>query len=151
MMELLTEKFVQDSIVDYLSQNGWSKNLKSKSESEHGVDIKVRNNKFGRYWLIEVKGDASKNAKYPRSHREVCFNLALGQILTRMKSSGQRAYKYRYKYGVGFPASFEDLVIRRLPFDACDKLNLYVFLVDNTGNIKHYGWRDLKKLQTKHA
>src|SRR3989344_7893203 len=101
--KLLTEKFVQDSIIEYLFRKGWSRNLRSKTEKEHGVDIKVRHNNYSRYWLIEVKGDASKNAKYPRSHREVNFNLALGQIITRMPTSGARGYKYRYKYGVGFP------------------------------------------------
>lgn len=96
MPKLLTEKFVQDRIIDFLSRKGWSRNLRSKTEKEHGVDIKVRNNKFSRYWLIEVKGDASMEAKYPRSHREVNFNLALGQIITRMKRNGTRGYKYGY-------------------------------------------------------
>lgn len=147
MSRLLTEDFVQNSIVSYLSENGWSKSLKSKSLKEHGVDIKVRNNKVSRYWLIEVKGDASPTAKYPRSHREVNFNLALGQIVTRMMTDGARGYKYRYKYGIGYPASFRSIVIRRLPYDVCDKLNLYVFFVDENSSVELLGWRDLKKLQ----
>lgn len=121
--------------------------MRSKTEKEHGVDIKVRNNKYSRYWLIEVKGDASKEAKYPRSHREVNFNLALGQIITRMKSDGVRGYKYRYKYGVGFPESFKEIVLRRLPFDVCDKLNLYVFFADKIGKVNCYDWTKLKALQ----
>lgn len=149
LQKLLTEKFVQDSIIEYLFRKGWSRNLRSKTEKEHGVDIKVRNNKFSRYWLIEVKGDASSEAKYPSSHREVNFNLALGQILTRMKSDGKRGYKYRYKYGVGYPVSFKDLILRRLPFDVCDKLNLFVFLVNESGKVELYDWKQLKKLQVK--
>ncbi len=149
MTKLLTEKFVQDSIIEYLFRKGWSRNLRSRSVDEHGVDIKVRNNNFARYWLIECKGDASKLAKYPRSHREVCFNLALGQIVTRMKSNGKRGYKYGYKYGVGFSSAFEDLVIRRLPFNVADKLNLYVFLVDSKGKVTLYDWRKLKQHQLK--
>lgn len=148
-MTLLTEDFVQEQIIMYLTNNGWSTSLKSKSLKEHGVDIKVRNDKFSRYWLIEVKGDASQNAKYPKSHREVNFNLAVGQIVTRMQTTGARVYKYRYKYGIGYPASFKDLVIRRLPYDVCDKLNLYVFLVDESGTVEKLGWRDLKKAQVK--
>jgi hypothetical protein len=147
MSRLLTEDFVQDRIIEYLSANGWSKSLKSKTLKEHGVDIKVRNDKVSRYWLIECKGDASPNAKYPRSHREVNFNLALGQIITRMQTGGARAYKYRYKYGVGYPASFKDLILRRLPYDVCDKLNLYVFFVDEEGGVEVIGWKDLKKIQ----
>lgn len=122
--------------------------MRSKSTDEHGVDIKVRHNNFSRYWLIECKGDASKNAKYPRSHREVCFNLALGQIITRMKSNGRRGYKYGYKYGVGFPASFRDLVVRRLPSNVADKLNLYVFLVDGNRKVEMLDWKKLKTIQT---
>lgn len=143
----MTEDFVQEAIIKYLTKNGWNTNLKSKTLKEHGVDIKVRNNKFARYFLIEVKGDAGPNAKYPRSHREVHFNLALGQIITRMKTDGRRAYKYRYKYGVGYPVSFKDLVVRRLPYDVCDKLNLYVFFVDDNKRVEVLSWKDLKKLQ----
>lgn len=146
-MKLLTEKFVQGCIVEFLFRKGWGRNLRSKSEKEHGVDIKVRNNKFSRYWLVEVKGDASKTAKYPRSHREVNFNLAIGQIITRMKWDGKPGYKYGPKYGIGFPESFADLVRRRLPYDVCYKLNLYVFLVDGDGKVTLYNWNQLKKIQ----
>src|SRR3989344_8723191 len=121
MTKLLTEDYVQDRIIDYLAKNGWSKRLKAKGLKEHGVDIKVKNDKVARYFLVECKGDASPKAKYPRSHREVHFNLALGQIITRMWTKGTRAYKYRYKYGLGYPASFRDLVVRRVPYDVCDK------------------------------
>jgi hypothetical protein len=148
MTPLLTEDFVQDRIIEFLTANGWSKSLKSKTLKEHGVDIKVRNDKVSRYWLIEYKGDASPTAKYPRSHREVNFNLALGQIITRMQTTGARAYKYRYKYGVGYPVSFKGLIVRRLPFDVCDKLNLYIFFVDGEGAVEVLGWRDLKKIQS---
>lgn len=151
MAKLLTENFVQENIIKYLTCNGWGKSLKAKGLKEHGVDIKVRNDKFARYWLIEVKGDASPSAKYPKSHREVNFNLALGQIITRMKTGGTRGYKYRYKYGAGFPNSFKDIVIHRLPFDVCDKLNLFIFLVDETGNVELLDWKQLKLLQTNHV
>lgn len=147
MPKLLTEDFVQGKIVEYLHSNGWSTSLKAKGLKEHGVDIKVRNDKFSRYWLIEVKGDASPTAKYPRSHREVNFNLALGQIITRMKSGGARGYKYRYKYGVGYPASFRTIAVRRLPYDVCDKLNLYLFFVDEEGAVEQIDWKQLRKLQ----
>lgn len=149
MNKLLTEEFVQKKIVDFLEHNGWNTSLRSKSAKEHGVDIKVRNDKFGRYWLIEVKGDASPNAKYPSSHREVQFNLALGQIITRMQTDGARGYKYRYKYGVGYPASFKDTAVRRLPYDVCDKLNLYLFFVDKNGKVDLLDWKALKDIQTK--
>lgn len=65
-----------------------------------------------------------------------------------MKTGGRRTYKYRYKYGVGYPSSFKDLIVRRLPYDVCDKLNLYVFFVDENEKVEMLGWKDLKKLQT---
>ena len=145
--KLLTEDFVQEKIIDYLKSKGWSTSLRAKNLKEHGVDIKVRNDKVSRYWLIECKGDASPTAKYPKSHREVSFNLALGQIITRMQTTGTRAYKYRYKYGVGYPASFRDLVVRRVPFDVCDKLNLFIFLVDENKKVELLDWKKLKILQ----
>jgi len=148
--KLLSEDFVQDKIIEYLNQNGWSKNLKSKTLKEHGVDIKVRNNKFSRYFLIEVKGDASPTAKFPKSHREVNFNLGLGQIITRMGTDRKRGYKYGYKYGVGYPSSFKDIVLRRLPFDVCDKLNLYVFFADENGEVEMFDWKKIKNLQNSH-
>lgn len=74
-------------------------------------------------------------------------NLALGQIITRMKSSGKRGYKYGYKYGVGFPMSFRDLVVRRLPSNVADKLNLYVFLVSDKGKVELLDWKKLGSIQ----
>ena len=59
-----------ERIIDYLARNGWSKRLKAKGLKEHGVDIKVKNDKVARYFLVECKGDASPKSKYPRSHRE---------------------------------------------------------------------------------
>lgn len=64
-----------------------------------------------------------------------------------MKSGGTRGYKYRYKYGVGYPASFREIVVRRLPYDVCDKLNLYLFFVDEDGTVEEIDWKQLKKLQ----
>jgi len=149
MTTLLTEDFVQAKIIEYLTNHGWSKSLRSKTLKEHGVDIKVRNDKVSRYWLIECKGDASPTAKYPKSHREVNFNLALGQIITRMQTMGTRAYKYRYKYGVGYPTSFKEIVLRRLSYDVCDKLNLYVFFVNEASEVELYDWRNIRDYQKK--
>ena len=146
-MKPLSEEFVQNKIIEFLSRDGWSRNLRAKELHEHGVDIKVRHNKYARYWLIECKGDASKSAKYPDSHRVNSFTFALGQIVTRMKSHGKRRYKYGYKFGVGFPASYRDLVINRLPYNVADNLNLYVFLVSGNGSVHMLDWRALRKLQ----
>lgn len=138
MEKLLAESFVQKSIIEYLFRKGWSRNLRSKNGKEHGVDIKVRHNRYARYWLIEVKGER---------HLESNFYHSLGQIISRMKTKRKKGYKYGYKYGVGFAVSFRNKIIKNLPYDVCDKLNLYVFLVDKKRKIELIDWKKLKELQ----
>ncbi len=144
--EIITEDFVQSSLVKYLEINGWSKSLQSAELWEQGVDVKVRNNKFSRYWLIEAKGDPSIKVKSPSGSMSSSFDSAVGQIITRMHRNGQRGYKYGYKYGVVFPASFKKMVLRKIPFDVMDKLNLYLFFVDRTGGVEEIDWKKLKKV-----
>lgn len=144
--EIITETFVQNSLIKYLETNGWSKSLKSAELWEQGVDIKVRNNKFARYWLIEAKGDPSLKVKNPSGSISSSFNSALGQIITRMHRDGKRGYKYGYKYGIAFPVSFKKMVVRKIPFDAMDKLNLYLFFVDGFGGVEEIDWKKLKEM-----
>jgi hypothetical protein len=79
------------------------------------------------------------------------FNSAVGQIITRMHRNGARGYKYGYKYGIAFPASFKKMVLRKMPFDVMDKLNLYAFFVDGAGIVEEIDWKKLKneKLSVK--
>lgn len=147
---ILTENFVQNAVVKYLDNKGWSKYLNFAKLHEHGVDIKVKNNKVGRYWLIEVKGDPSVRVKSSAGSRSSSFNSAMGQIITRMHSN--RSEKYRncyhgYKYGLAFSSYFRDMVIRKTPFNVLRRLNLYVFFVDKNGNVEEINWRELKKIQ----
>ncbi|OGJ05182.1 hypothetical protein A2456_01445 [Candidatus Nomurabacteria bacterium RIFOXYC2_FULL_36_19] len=144
--EIITEDFVQSSLIKYLKLNGWSKSLQSAELWEQGVDIKVRNDKFSRYWLIEAKGDPSIKVKSPSGSQSSSFNSALGQIITRMHRNGVRGYKYGYKYGIAFPISFRTMVIRKIPFDVMDKLNLYLFFVNNVGNVEEIDWKKFKKI-----
>lgn len=112
---------------------------------EQGVDIKVRNDKFSRYWLIEAKGDPSIKVKSPAGSMSSSFNSAVGQIITRMHRNGARGYKYGYKYGIAFPVSFKKMVLRKMPFDVMDKLNLYIFFVDRAGFVEEIDWKKLKE------
>lgn len=146
--EIITETFVQNSLIKCLEANGWSKSLKSAELWEQGVDIKVRNNKFARYWLIEAKGDPSLKVKNPSGSISSSFNSALGQIITRMHRDGKRGYKYGYKYGIAFPVSFKKMVVRKIPFDAMDKLNLYLFFVDGSGDVEEIDWKKLKEMRS---
>jgi hypothetical protein len=140
----LTEEFVERSIIKYLSQNEWGTNLQFGGLREKGVDIKVRHNRYSRYFLIECKGDGkSANKKSNNSHKEVEFVYSLGQIITRMNTSGST----RYYFGLGLPESSAKIALRRLPWQVAKKLLLYVFSVDSQGKVKQYSWQDLKKQQ----
>jgi hypothetical protein len=144
--EIITEDFVQNALIKHLEINGWSKSLQSSELWEQGVDIKVRNNKYSRYWLIEAKGDPSIKVKNPSGSQSSSFNSAVGQIITRMHRNGKSGYKYGYKYGVAFPSSFRKMVLRKIPFDVMDKLNLYLFFVDGAGNVEELDWKKIKTL-----
>lgn len=144
---ILTESFVQDAMVRYLANNGWSKSLKFANLWEQGVDIKVRNDKFARYWLIEVKGDPSIKVKSPSGSMSSSFNSAVGQIITRMHTKRKRGYKYGYKYGISFPKSFRKMVIKKMSYDVLDKLNLYIFFVSKNKEVEEIDWKELKKIQ----
>ena len=149
-MKLLKEEFIQDKVVQYLETLGYDKNQNTKELWEHGVDIKVRHRGFSRYWLIEVKGDPGKNVKSPGGSRSSSLNSAVGQIVSRMHTNRKdRNYKYGYKYGVAFPESFREMVLRKIPYDVCFKLNIYLFFVNALGQVDMYDWKKVKVLQVK--
>lgn len=137
----LSESFVKKAVIhNWLYSNGWTRRLKVGELAEPGVDIQVRHEKYGRDFLIEVKGE-SKKAKFPSSSREVAFVQALGQILSRMK------YQGRNYFGVAFPETFRAKAIKRIPWQVAKKLLLYVFLVDKKGNVERLSWKELKVFQ----
>ena len=105
---------------------------------DQGVDIRVKNNKVSRFFLIETKGESKI-----RQGQEVAFVYSLGQIITRMKAGGST----RYYYGLGLPESSAKIAVRRIPWQVAKKLLLYIFSVDKTGKVKQYSWQELKKVQ----
>lgn len=138
--KIISEKFVRRSIIKYLERKGWARNLREKETFEAGVDIRVRHNKYPRYFLIETKGEsASKSA---RQVSEVAFIYSLGQIITRMKAG-----RARYYYGLGLPEVSAKIAIRRLPWQIAKKLLLYIFSVDRNGKVKQYSWKELQSIQ----
>jgi len=151
MPKLLSELFVQKSIRNYLLKRGYGENTENTGLRVHGVDIKVKHKKYGRYYLIEVKGDPSADVISPEGSRNSCMNSALGQIITRMHTQRKRSYKYGYKYGIGFPISFKERLFKKVPYDICDKLNLNLFFVNHKGEVEEYGYKELKKLQSKNG
>ena len=140
MKKILSEKYVRRQIIKYLERKGWARNLREKETSEWGVDIRVRHNKYPRYFLIETKGESK--AKSAKSMSETAFVYSLGQIITRMKTGVSRYY-----YGIGLPESSARIAIRRLPWQAAKKLLLYVFSIDRVGKVKLYSWKELRATQ----
>lgn len=138
MKKLLSEKFVKQSIIRWLFRNNWGRNLEVGELRDQGVDIRVRHNKYTRYFLIETKGESKL-----RQGQEVAFVYSLGQIITRMKVGGST----RYYFALGLPESSAKIAIRRVSWQVAKKLLLYIFAVDKTGKVKQYSWQDLKKVQ----
>lgn len=137
----ISEKFVKQSIIEWLFRHNWGRNLRMGELKDKGVDIRVRHNKYARYFLIETKGEGSATSKSWRSQRETHFVYGLGQIITRMETNA------RYYYGLGLPDSSAKIAIRRLPWKVAKKLLLYIFSVDKFGKVKQYSWQDLKRIQ----
>ena len=138
MQKPLTEKFVKQSIIKWLFRNGWGRNLEVGELRDQGVDIRVKNNKVSRFFLIETKGEGKT-----RQVNESAFVHSLGQIITRMKTGGTT----RYYYGLGLPELSAKIAIRRIHWQVAKKLLLYIFSVSRDGKVKQYAWQDLKKFQ----
>jgi len=142
-MANLDEKFVRKSVIKYLDRKGYDRKLQEKETYEHGIDIKVRHNRYPRYFLVEVKGEPQDNVKYPHSGREVYFIQVLGQIVTRMN------YKAKYKYGIGLPETYTKKILTRLSKTLLKKLKLYIFLVNKTGKVTEINWSNFEKEKIK--
>lgn len=135
----ITENFVKDSIIKWLSSNGWGY-FKYDKLHTHGVDIRARNTKYSRYYYIETKG-LGKN----RSSAEVGFIYSLGQIMTRMKDN-KSTINY---YALGLPKKSAKIALRRLPWQVSKKLHLNILSVDNDGNVTQYTWKELQESNDK--
>ena len=139
MPNSLSEASVQKHVVKWLTSNGWGR-IDYKEPGEHGVDIKARNVKYGRFFFIECKGDPDPaEVKHPQANRDVKFMNALGQIVTRMGTDAG------YYYGIAVPRSFESLVYGRVPWRVCRKLSLRFLLVEDDGTVKQLTWRNLRR------
>lgn len=134
--KIIKEDFVKNSIIKWLSSNGWG-HFQFGNLHEKGVDIKARHNQYPIYYFIETKGQGKI-----RQADEVAFVYSLGQIITRMKTNNTRN-----KYALGLPDISAKIALRRLPWQVAKKLLLYVFSIDLNGNVVQNSWQDLKKMQ----
>lgn len=137
--KLINEEFVKRSIIMWLSRNGWGRNLQFGALRDKGYDIKVQNNRYGVYFIIETKGESKI-----RQGQEVAFVYSLGQIITRM-----RVGRGKYKYGLGLPESSAKIAIRRIPYQVATKLRLHIFSVNRSGKVKLYSPKNLREMQKR--
>jgi len=148
-MKLLTEPFVQKKVIDYLEKvKGFNPPEKPTGLNEHGVDIKMKHKSCGWYFLVECKGDPSESVKQPNGWRSSAMNSAIGQIITRMHTDRKAIYG-GYNYGIAFPFSFKEKVLKKIPYYVCNRLRITIFFVDDKGNVEEYNHRKLKTLQVK--
>lgn len=148
--KLLKEQFVKEGVLKYLEKCGFG-NPKEKITDlrEKGVDIKVkklRPKPCGWYYLVECKGDPSKKVKAPEGWRSSAMNSAIGQIITRMHTKRKALYG-GYNYGIAFPYSFKNRVLKKIPYYICNRLRLSIFLVNPNGEIEKYAHKKLKIIQ----
>ncbi len=144
-VKVVSEEFVQRTIICWLSSHGWGASLRFGALHDKGVDIKVRHNKYSRYFLIETKGEGSATSKSRNSQKETHFVFGLGQIVTRMNCGGST----RNYYGLGLPESSAKIALRRLPWQVAKKLLLHIFSVNGNGEVVQFSWKELKKIQEK--
>jgi hypothetical protein len=55
--------------------------------------------------------------------------------------------QHAYKYGLGLPEVSAEKALRRIPWQAARHLCLYVFSVDDIGNVKEYSPKAFKRFQ----
>ena len=133
----ISEDAVKNAVLIYLCKNGW-RPTDIKTITEHGVDLVVRNQRYGRYFCIEAKGESAKIVVSQSSGREVRFLQSLGQLLTRINPDNG------YYYGLAYPSSYRELVLRRLQFPSLLKrLKIHLFFVDAQRRVEHLTWKDL--------
>jgi hypothetical protein len=150
----MKELFVQKAVRKYLKKDGFgSENVKITDLRERGVDIKVKKMRpkpCGWYYLVECKGDPSSNVKSASGSRSSSLNSALGQIISRMHTHRTSLYG-GYNYGVAFPKSFEKIALSKIPYYACNRLRLSIFIVSHDGRVERYDHRKLKTIQKQNA
>lgn len=143
-MKKITEKFVIEKIKKHLAPR-WQV-VSEKDLHEKGCDLVLKdvfNKNEARRFLIECKGKSY--AKSARAVNETVWLYALGQLVTRMKVVARHAYKY----GLGLPEVGANKALCRIPWQAARHLCLYIFSVDDKGNVKEYSPKDFKNFKPK--
>lgn len=142
MAKIIDEPLVTQAVKNFLAPK-WSV-VCEKDLHEKGCDLVLRdeeNKNKARRFLIECKGKSY--AKSARAVNETQWLYGLGQIMTRMSVIAPHAYLY----GLGLPEVSAKVALRRIPWQAARHLCLYIFSVDDNGNVTKYYPSDFKKFQ----
>lgn len=137
MKRPLTEEFVRNRVLEWLSSHGYSA-TKVKTLSEHGPDILAKKIGSNRFYIVEVKGDV--HTERNSLHHGVLLS-ALGEIMLRVQEQ-----KY-CKYAVGIPESYREMVIRRVQWILMKKMGLDFLFVNTKGEVEKLNWPKLKNMQ----
>ena len=146
---IISEEYVVKKVVAFLKdkKNGNWRKFKICKLKEHGPDIvAIGGLRNSEYFTIECKGKsyAKKSAKV--IDKEGWLN-ALGQLIQRIDVS--RYVKQRgtnsistinraYKYGLGLYWVGAQVALRRIPKAVSQALNLYIFAVNDNGDVKPF-------------
>lgn len=155
LLEKLTETVVVEKVKEYLlnkEKGNWHEETIIQSNlHEKGVDLKLRGGKRNsEYFFIECKCKSySPSAK--SINAEGWLN-ALGQLVTRMKTpriiktgKNKGNVNRAYKYGLGLCKESATVALRRIPREIAKVLNLYIFSVDDEGNVEMFTPSKFKK------
>jgi len=141
--KILLERKVQNTVLRWLGKQGYSIPVEEAFFGEHGVDIRRKHWRYGRYWLVECKGDPDpQKVKNLGARRESSFRTALGQIVTRMKFIG------RNHYSIALPESSR-FSLKRVPWNFAKKNQFSILIANNSERVTEYDWKSLREIQKK--
>ncbi|MFH1454865.1 MAG: hypothetical protein ABIF22_00880 [bacterium] len=145
----IDEPFVETKVKKFLEEENFFDNNEKKELWEHGVDIKMKHKDCGWYYLVECKGEpgARGPVKSFGGSMSSSINSSIGQIISRMHTHRRSRYG-GYNFGIAFPVSFRDKVLKRVPHYVCKMIRLCIFIVDRGGKVEKINWSKLKKIQT---
>jgi len=130
----LKEFQINNFIEKYLKGKGWKISSVARRPGEHGADIVASHSKWGKRYIIEIKGESDLHRAQTANN---AFWTMLGQVLTRMDIGGNSKNTARY-YAIGFPKKWEQLYknkISNMKY-GWKLLKLKVFLVDDKGGVE---------------
>ncbi len=133
---VLSEEFVKNAVVQWLNEEDYAiKRLRTLSQ--HGPDVVAKKRRSNNYFIVEVKGEPPTN---PNKMRYPTFLSGLGEIFQRVK------HERHYRYALAVPQTFENLIVRHVPWAAAKKLGLEFLIVDAESNVRRLTWSDLPRL-----